>query len=676
LTGKLARGVAIFLGGLYLFANGGGSALADVAISAAPSLFEVAATPGGVGSQEIRVTNAGTEPFRVSAQVAQYKGAEGSLSALNWLKVEPASFDLAPGEQRTVKVSITIPQDAGSGGRYALVAFKTGSSFGDGSAVGVAAQVGVPFLITVKGVEPLTQQPSFDRLVPVLEPNGGLGFRAAVENRGNTHFYSRGTVEVTSEGGQSWGRAELRESTAILPGTLELLYSDRPISFREGTTYRAKGTISFGEGSPQGHELEFRASSILEIDEVSAQTGASGELDVFLRLRNTGGLGLLPRIVMAVREEQGKVAGVLAPNQQPLVWPGQSVEVQAEYPGRLSPGTYTLVARAEFGAAAAQREIQFEIAKSTTQAGSSVPVSMWAAPIPVSPQLAPDQPQQPSPAQPTSYQVPEATGHFAGSITTFLLLLVMALAGALLLAINARRPPPGAKRRRTPLALPSPRRIGFLIGERLGRHQRPHPAYRPVELLPPPPLHLLPPPMRTESAAGHASQGGSAPGTSSQGESSGARLNTRMSGFDIAWLSSEMAWTLDPAARPIMPTNRRKTRLASALAEKAEELVNEARNAAQLGDRLAVDRLSRHALRLDPRNVDAWLWLAASCEEARSARMCLEAVQILDPANVKAKRALAGLDGGSTGDGRPDGRWEATGPGRGGSPATSSRPAS
>ena len=72
--------------------------------------------------------------------------------------------------------------------------------------------------------------------------------------------------------------------------------------------------------------------------------------------------------------------------------------------------------------------------------------------------------------------------------------------------------------------------------------------------------------------------------------------------------------------------------------------MSDASQAARACDRAAVDRLSRQALKLDPWNVYAWLWLAASCQDPKSARLCLEAVLLLDPGNAKARRGLAGLD--------------------------------
>ena len=628
---------------------------AEVTISAAPSLLEVSATPGGVGSQDITVTNAGSEPFNVSAEVVQYKGAEGSLSAVSWLKVEPASFDLAPNQRAVVKVSITVPADAESGGRYATVAFRTGGKPGAGSGVGVAAQVGVPFLITVKGAGALARQPSLDSLVPVLEPDGSLGFRAGVTNRGNVHFYARGIVDVADASGKPWGRLELRETTAILPGTSELLYSDQPILFKDGATYRARATVSFGEGSPEVKEIEFGASAALRIEDVAPRTTPAGELDVRVRLKNSGTLGLLPRVVMAIRRDDGKVVGVLSPNQDPLVWPAQGVEVNARYPGRLPPGKYALVARAEYGAFSVQQEAPFEIGSSTAQAAGSVPVSQWAG-------AAPKQPQEVASSPPIIPDPVRDIGSLVASALTGLLpLATLALIG-ILLTWYWRNPQQSPPRPRLPLALPSPAAIGSGLVEQLRRRQRRHATYShysSLATLPPPPLHLLPPPREESKRSMHRTKqsamdlGAAFPRMPSSGSVGGE--------IDAA----EPASPPEPATKAGRPEQRAKTRLARAVSEKAAALVDKAERAARRGDKAAVDRLSRQALKLDPWNIDAWLWLAASCEDAHSTRMCLKAVLLLDPTNVRAKRGLASLGGGLTEDGGPDeSRGEATGDGQ------------
>jgi hypothetical protein len=260
-----------------------------------------------------------------------------------------------------------------------------------------------------------------------------------------------------------------------------------------------------------------------------------------------------------------------------------------------------------------------------------------------------------------------------GFLTTLLPLSAFGLAGVLLVMYR-RRPRSVASRRRSLLAMPSLRTLsGIFVGQ--SRRQRHHPACRPPELLPPPPLHLLPPPMAKKGQEWRTYHTGAMITMVEDQTSSRALPGEQNPGPGIKWISSEMASAHNVAGESTTPKQEKRSRFASAVTEKASMLVEEARRAAQLGDRASVDRLSRQALQLDARNVDAWLWLAASCDDTQSARMCLEAVQLLDPTDVRMKRALASLDGGMTGDGRSEDSWEATGPGQGDSPGVFSQPA-
>lgn len=73
----------------------------------------------------------------------------------------------------------------------------------------------------------------------------------------------------------------------------------------------------------------------------------------------------------------------------------------------------------------------------------------------------------------------------------------------------------------------------------------------------------------------------------------------------------------------------------------AVALVAMGQEAARKGDREVAYGLIRQALETDPRNVDAWIWLAATTESPRESVICLKTALLLDPENPKAKRGLA-----------------------------------
>ncbi len=99
--------------------------------------------------------------------------------------------------------------------------------------------------------------------------------------------------------------------------------------------------------------------------------------------------------------------------------------------------------------------------------------------------------------------------------------------------------------------------------------------------------------------------------------------------------SSEDGGATDPGKPPDSPEGDR-SQVAAALVAMGQE-------AAREGDREVAYGLMRQALETDPRNVDAWIWLAATTESPRESVICLKTALLLDPENPKAKRGLASL---------------------------------
>ena len=71
------------------------------------------------------------------------------------------------------------------------------------------------------------------------------------------------------------------------------------------------------------------------------------------------------------------------------------------------------------------------------------------------------------------------------------------------------------------------------------------------------------------------------------------------------------------------------------------ELLREAMSAVRAQDRPRTRTLLLEATRLDPRNETAWQWLAGVAESPQESMNALEKVLAINPANEKAKAALA-----------------------------------
>jgi Flp pilus assembly protein TadD len=91
------------------------------------------------------------------------------------------------------------------------------------------------------------------------------------------------------------------------------------------------------------------------------------------------------------------------------------------------------------------------------------------------------------------------------------------------------------------------------------------------------------------------------------------------------------------------------------MATEMSQLVREGIEAYKRGDRDEATRLLTEAIRVDRRDINAWLYLGAVLEEPDRKKQAFEQVLRLDPNNQQAKSALAKM-GADTGGG--SWRWK------------------
>lgn len=349
-------------------------------ISVSPSLTEFSAVPGNTGEQQITVFNDGDEPFGVTTSVRKYGGAPQDLSARDFMEVSPETFELAPGESQGVRVSIDVPANAPSGGRYATVTFSTDAKQSGAAGAGVSGEIGVPQLFTINGAGPIEREARIDRIVPVLLEDGTIGFQLVVDNPGNIHFFPQGTLDVTC-GGTPTQTLQIPRGTAVVPGTERIVGVDGSLDIPSGTSCDARASLDYGKQRPATgrmtfskdelfakDQLTFTPNADLSIAELGAteQPGSGPELK--LVLDNSGELLLTPQVQLDVFDKQGKQLGSATPSQPPSVEPGAEQEIKTQYPGRLGAGEYILRASAAYGDEIAQRQTTFRLGAAAPEA--------------------------------------------------------------------------------------------------------------------------------------------------------------------------------------------------------------------------------------------------------------------------------------------------------------------
>lgn len=141
---------------------------------------------------------------------------KSSYSARTFISIDNSSIHLEPGSVKTVKATITLPKDVGSGGRYAIIyvhAIPKAGQF-------VTTAINIPVLITVGGSTP-SEAGSITGLnvgdVVIGQP---LTVTTSLKNTGNLHYYHTvNAVTIIDQNGNNIANSSTVPSTsAIIPG--------------------------------------------------------------------------------------------------------------------------------------------------------------------------------------------------------------------------------------------------------------------------------------------------------------------------------------------------------------------------------------------------------------------------------------------------------------------------
>ncbi|MDD4652616.1 MAG: hypothetical protein PHQ34_10335, partial [Methanothrix sp.] len=123
-----------------------------------------------------------------------------SFTARPFLSVEPKVFDLVPGERKTLLLTGTVPEDAGPGGKYALVVIKTAPK-AKSATISVSTAIQVLVMLTVNGTD-LARTGNITDLTASRDDNGNVAAGITFENTGNVHYKPLVEAALKSENGE------------------------------------------------------------------------------------------------------------------------------------------------------------------------------------------------------------------------------------------------------------------------------------------------------------------------------------------------------------------------------------------------------------------------------------------------------------------------------------------
>lgn len=209
------------------------------ALTISPPVIELSVDPGNVITEEIKIVNTTDEPqifYLAKADfTASGEGGEPSFlkaeevpedypySLTAWLKFSDSQIFLPAWEKASVKVIISVPQEASPGGHYGAVFFESRAPELTGeTAVGVVSKIGTLILVRVAGktVEQ-AKVASFDtQTAGHCFAHKPIKFYTRFENTGNVHLKPSGKIDVYNLVGRVVASLEVNEKGGnVLPGS-------------------------------------------------------------------------------------------------------------------------------------------------------------------------------------------------------------------------------------------------------------------------------------------------------------------------------------------------------------------------------------------------------------------------------------------------------------------------
>jgi hypothetical protein len=140
----------------------------------------------------------------------------GPFSARSFIAVDAPLVHINPGERKPFNVTVTIPENVGEGGRYALISIHPAPG---GRQAAMSIAMIVPVLLTVKGSN-LTHTGSITNLqVGEVMTGRPVEIKTTLRNTGNHHYYGAlVNITITDSGGTVVATGSATTIFALLPG--------------------------------------------------------------------------------------------------------------------------------------------------------------------------------------------------------------------------------------------------------------------------------------------------------------------------------------------------------------------------------------------------------------------------------------------------------------------------
>lgn len=222
----------ILLLGLFLLPKNS-FAQSALGLTAIPPRLEITAKPGQVITKEIKIRNesktektinTSTKDFIVTddlgtpLQIENSDQSSNRWTASSWIQVSPSKFRIKPGETKSLIMTIITPDDALSGGHYAMVLHTPNTDITiNQTGAAVETNVGSLVYITVPG--DITENASIKEFsAPKFSEYGPINFKTVITNLSDVHITPAGSINVYNTFGFKTAQIKL-DDTNIFPYT-------------------------------------------------------------------------------------------------------------------------------------------------------------------------------------------------------------------------------------------------------------------------------------------------------------------------------------------------------------------------------------------------------------------------------------------------------------------------
>jgi hypothetical protein len=168
-------------------------------------------------------------------------------SARTFITVSPKTFHLDPGASQVVTATIAVPQNAGDGGRYAMLKIRNAPT-GTGSTLIVTA-ISVPVVVTISGSDLTKKGMITDVTVADVVPGQPIRITTLLENTGNIHYVVKNNVSVFDSSGKLIAEGGIPPSAQSIVPPFTQKYVVNLVTPLSLGSYTATSTASLADGT-------------------------------------------------------------------------------------------------------------------------------------------------------------------------------------------------------------------------------------------------------------------------------------------------------------------------------------------------------------------------------------------------------------------------------------------